>query len=261
MPLGVNRDATYDDSATDPSQKLHQQDHDALHALYNDFEGTTPADFATAADIAALDTRLDTIEGDNATQTELDAHVNDTADAHDASAISFTPTGTIASTNVQDAIAEAASEGGGGGASTGVVIAAHSYEAGTDGNIVTTSSATLVDIDATNAAISFTAPSTGSVLVEASVYAGNLTAGADYILGLRESGSTIPGTDMRMLKNASTTNANTGRQHYMAVVTGLTASSAHTYTLGIAANGGTGSALAYSGPGFGPIVIKVTSLP
>jgi hypothetical protein len=47
---------------------------------------------------------------DMATQVELDAHINDATDAHDASAISFSPTGTIAATDVQAAIAEAASE-------------------------------------------------------------------------------------------------------------------------------------------------------
>jgi hypothetical protein len=117
--LPTNNDATYDDSVTDPSQKLHQQHHDSLHALYNAYEGTAPADFATAADLTAIDTRVDTLEAvDNATQAELDAHTGDTSDAHDASAVSFTPTGTIAATNVQDAIAEVASEGGGGGGGT-----------------------------------------------------------------------------------------------------------------------------------------------
>jgi hypothetical protein len=47
---------------------------------------------------------------DMATQAELDAHLSDASDAHDASAISFVPTGTIAATDVQAAIAEAASE-------------------------------------------------------------------------------------------------------------------------------------------------------
>jgi len=50
---------------------------------------------------------------DPATQAELDAHVNDTSAAHAASAIGFTPTGSIASTDVQAAIAEVASEAGG----------------------------------------------------------------------------------------------------------------------------------------------------
>lgn len=59
-----------------------------------------------AADVAA----------DVATQAELDAHVNDTTAAHAATAISFTPTGTIAATTVQAAIAEVASEAAGGAA-------------------------------------------------------------------------------------------------------------------------------------------------
>ena len=50
---------------------------------------------------------------DMATQAELDAHVNDTTDAHDATAISFAPAGTIAATTVQAAIEEVASEAGG----------------------------------------------------------------------------------------------------------------------------------------------------
>jgi len=59
---------------------------------------------------AAVDTRLDAIEGNIATQTELDAHLNDATDAHDASAISFAPTGTISATDAQAAVAEVASE-------------------------------------------------------------------------------------------------------------------------------------------------------
>gem|GEM_PF-3475006 len=42
------------------------------------------------------------------------AHLVDTIDAHDASAVSFTPTGSIASTDVQAAIAEVAAEAGSG---------------------------------------------------------------------------------------------------------------------------------------------------
>ena len=42
--------------------------------------------------------------------TDLTAHLNDTSDAHDASAISFTPAGGVAATDVQAAIAELDSE-------------------------------------------------------------------------------------------------------------------------------------------------------
>jgi hypothetical protein len=51
---------------------------------------------------------------DPATQTELDAHTGDTSDAHDASAISVVPFGSIAATDVQAALEEIVSEGGGG---------------------------------------------------------------------------------------------------------------------------------------------------
>lgn len=50
------------------------------------------------------------------TPTELTNHLNDASDAHDASAISFSPAGTIAATDVQAAIEEVAAEAGGGGA-------------------------------------------------------------------------------------------------------------------------------------------------
>lgn len=45
----------------------------------------------------------------------LNDHLTDTSDAHDAGAISFVPTGNIASTNVQDALAEVAAEAAGAG--------------------------------------------------------------------------------------------------------------------------------------------------
>ena len=48
-------------------------------------------------------------------QAALDAHINDTTDAHDASAISVAPTGTLTSTNVQSALIELQNEIGSGG--------------------------------------------------------------------------------------------------------------------------------------------------
>ncbi len=47
-----------------------------------------------------------------ATEPIAAAHIADTTDAHDASAISFSPSGTISSTDVQAAVLEAASEAG-----------------------------------------------------------------------------------------------------------------------------------------------------
>ena len=50
---------------------------------------------------------------DVATQAELDAHLNDAVDAHDASAISVVPFGTIAATQVQAALEEIVAEASG----------------------------------------------------------------------------------------------------------------------------------------------------
>lgn len=50
------------------------------------------------------------LDFDPATQTELDAHLNDTSDAHDASAISFIPGSGIAAMDVQAAVEEVVSD-------------------------------------------------------------------------------------------------------------------------------------------------------
>lgn len=80
-----------------------------------------------------------------ATLTDLSDHTGDTADAHDASAISFTPAGSIAATTVQAAIEEVAAEAGGGGASdldglTDVVITSAA-----DGDILVHDGSTFVN--------------------------------------------------------------------------------------------------------------------
>jgi hypothetical protein len=50
------------------------------------------------------------LETTTGSQTKVDTHVNDTTDAHDASAISFVAGGTIAGTDVQTAVAEVATD-------------------------------------------------------------------------------------------------------------------------------------------------------
>lgn len=48
----------------------------------------------------------------SATATALQAHLDDASEAHHASTVGFTPTGGVASTNVQDAMVEVATEAG-----------------------------------------------------------------------------------------------------------------------------------------------------
>lgn len=65
-----------------------------------------------------------------ATDVELNAHINDATAAHAASAISFTPAGTIAGTNVQTAVAEVATDAAGSLSShTGQAEGAHAATA------------------------------------------------------------------------------------------------------------------------------------
>lgn len=67
---------------------------------------------AHAADTTSVHGIADTsiLETTTGSQAKVDTHVNDTSDAHDASAISFSPAGTIAATDVQAAIEEVAAE-------------------------------------------------------------------------------------------------------------------------------------------------------
>lgn len=94
-----------------------------------------PADFETDVDgylpgYVATGTYSLSVDGGTAftveavTTADLAAHLADTVDAHDATAISFAPAGTIAATTVQAAIEEVAAEAGGGsptGAAGGVL--------------------------------------------------------------------------------------------------------------------------------------------
>lgn len=89
----------------------------------------------------------------------LTAHLNDTTDAHDASAISFAPTGTINATDAQTAIAEVASD-------AAAALAAHTADATTHGGTelaiaqiasnFTTTSTSYVDVP--GGSITFTVP-------------------------------------------------------------------------------------------------------
>lgn len=80
MPLEVNVDTTYTDDPDDASVKQHQQDHDALHAKYNEFENYTPTSFDAAGSAAAAQqaaqSYADGLTGD------VEAHNDATTDVH-----------------------------------------------------------------------------------------------------------------------------------------------------------------------------------
>lgn len=78
----------------------------------------------TSAKIADGTIAVGDLAFDPATQTELDAHINDTSDAHDASAISVLDSANhFSGTDVESVLAELATGGAGGvGTSTGVLL-------------------------------------------------------------------------------------------------------------------------------------------
>lgn len=84
--------------------------HDASAISYvNITSGLTATDIQGAID--EVEGRLDTVETDAGTaQTDIDNHIADTTDAHDASAISNVPSGNLAATDVQGALNELQSD-------------------------------------------------------------------------------------------------------------------------------------------------------
>lgn len=116
-------------------------------------------------------------EGDTA------AHLADTTDAHDASAISFTPAGTIAATDVQAAIEEVASEAGGGS----FVATDSDRIIRTNVSNVTIASTTWADVDGTNITIDLTTQARRVMLM----WSGRISNSST---GLTRWGFTVDGT-------------------------------------------------------------------
>lgn len=99
----------------DHTQYLNSTRHDALDhstalgsAVLDDLSDVTITSVASGHGLVYNGTAW--VNADVATQTELNDHLNDTTDAHDASAISTVPAGNLASTDVQAALNELDSE-------------------------------------------------------------------------------------------------------------------------------------------------------
>jgi hypothetical protein len=129
----------------------------------------------------------------------------------------------------------------------------HEYEAGADAALKASTSTTIEDVDATNAAITFT-PTGTSALIEVSAIIGNSTAGKYSYLALRDGSGTIAGTDMRVVFGAIFV-----RPYYAKKITGLTPGAPTTIKLGIATDSAATASL-YTGPAYGPLVMKATLL-
>ncbi len=146
------------------------------------------------------------------------------------------------------AITIAASDGGGG------LLAYTVYNPGT-AETKSTSSGTFVDADATNLKVTFTAPSSGKVLIRVSAVADNSGSAVEQYWNLRDAGGDVAGTAAGVWQGPEL-----GRPAFVTIVTGLTPGNSYTYKLGFR-RVGTGTAYIYIGGDYGAFVMEVWPVP
>lgn len=134
----------------------------------------------------------------------------------------------------------------------GVALASTIYNPGSTATLTTTST-TFADVDTTNAAVTFTVPMSGKVTVRVSTLIRNQTAGQTVKLNLRNGGVDIAGTGQSMTQESVA-----GRRQFVADVSGLTAGTSVTLTLGWRVVGGTGE-ISAGGTDVGPLRIDVSA--
>ena len=136
----------------------------------------------------------------------------------------------------------------GGTVAAGSLLAVKSYRPASDVAIATRVGATNADVDATNLAVTFTAPASGKVLVRLSCLEDG--SGVDY-WQVREGGSVLASA---WVSNGATV---ARRRDASFQLTGLSAGS-HTYKFGLqTSNGGH----LYAGPTFGEAIMEVWAVP
>lgn len=139
--------------------------------------------------------------------------------------------------------------GGGGGSS---MLSYVEYNPGSDITLSTVSS-TLVDADATNLAISFTAPDSGRVLVVLNGFARTSTSAGNVHWGVRDSSAIITGSEARMTASNSLS-----RWTYSKRFSGLTPGASYSWRWAHANVGGVTTDLRV-GPSYGPATMQVWS--
>lgn len=131
----------------------------------------------------------------------------------------------------------------------GKLIASVFYANGSDGATYTTTSTSLVDVDATNLSVTFTVPASGAVLVVLSA-ACREPGGNNVFFGLRVASSDVAGSTTNVTANAGMT------RPYVAIkVTGLTPGASVTYKFAFRCDAGT--AAIWTGPTRGKAVMEV----
>lgn len=145
---------------------------------------------------------------------------------------------------------------GGSGGGEGAALAVASYNPGSMSTYTTTSTAA-VDVDATNLAVTFTAPTDGKVLIRLTALAkmGN----ADQTWCLRNGSSVVTGTEVKVLNTAGVTGADSAEFRHSAAVliTGLAANTSYTFKWGFKTSSGAVTASMFAGGAAGQAVMEV----
>jgi hypothetical protein len=136
---------------------------------------------------------------------------------------------------------------------TSALLAVVAYRAGSDATKDVTSTS-FADFDATNLAVTFTAPASGKVLVRLSSTMDNNGADNSY-WALRE-GTTTIGSQLMSFSSAIAVGATAA-----IYVTGLTPGNSYTYKWAGKRSGGGTSTRLYNGPTWGPSTMEVWSAP
>lgn len=137
----------------------------------------------------------------------------------------------------------------------GTVLATTYYNPGSiDAKTVTSTSASMVDLDATNLQITFTAPASGAVEVFMTAPRTFMSTGSNSgYWGLRESTNFLTGSETEMTRSSQ----NMHSAGYYMKITGLTPGNSYTYKWAAKVSADTLNVSA--GGGLGPAVMRVTA--
>lgn len=148
-----------------------------------------------------------------------------------------------------------AAESGGGGGST-ELLAVASHNPSTE-NSTTSTSTTFVDVDATNAAITFTARSSGKVLLTASAGFVILGGLASLEINLRDGSGDVVDAGSRVVR-ANTTQGFWAYEH---LLTGLASGTSCTYKLGMRRGDGRATVGVNWGAIWQAVILKAIAAP
>lgn len=126
------------------------------------------------------------------------------------------------------------------------------YPAATD---VASTSATFADIDATNVAVTFTAPASGKVVIRAAMSA-ETGASTNMQWNLRDGSGDVAETEQTISFGAISLRGNGAWR-----LSGLTPGQSYTYKVGIARTSGSNTCRVRMGVGHGSVIITAESCP